>query len=76
MGCRIVGCGKALPRRAVTNDELSTIVDTDDEWIRTRTGIRTRHVAVGESATDLAASASARFPMRESARMKSTSSCA
>lgn len=60
MGCRIVGCGKALPRRAVTNDELSTIVDTDDEWIRTRTGIRTRHVAVGESATDLAASAGAR----------------
>ncbi len=44
----------------MTNDELSTIVDTDDEWIRTRTGIRTRHVAVGESATDLAASAGAR----------------
>lgn len=44
----------------MTNDELSTIADTDDEWIRTRTGIRTRHVAVGESATDLAASAGAR----------------
>ena len=60
LGCRIVGCGKALPSRVVTNDELSSLVETDDEWIYSRTGIKTRHVAVEESATDLAAAAGER----------------
>ncbi len=40
----IVGSGLALPERVVTNDDLAGQVDTNDEWIRTRTGIRTRHV--------------------------------
>lgn len=41
----IVGWGKYVPGRVLTNDELSRMVDTSDEWIRTRTGIRERHVA-------------------------------
>ena len=42
---RIVGTGRFLPSRIVTNAELETMVDTSDEWIRTRTGIRERRVA-------------------------------
>lgn len=41
----IRGVGAHLPRRVVTNDELAKIVDTTDEWIRERTGIRQRHIA-------------------------------
>ncbi|MDD5860438.1 MAG: 3-oxoacyl-ACP synthase, partial [Eubacteriales bacterium] len=44
-GIRIAGLGKALPDRIVTNDDLSIVVDTSDEWIRTRTGIRERRIA-------------------------------
>lgn len=43
-GSRIVGFGHHQPDRVLTNDELSTMVDTSDEWIRTRTGIQTRHI--------------------------------
>jgi 3-oxoacyl-[acyl-carrier-protein] synthase III len=54
----IVGLGAYLPSRIVTNDELAVDLDTSDEWIRTRTGIRQRHVAGPEQATsDLAATA-------------------
>ena len=42
---QIVGWGKALPSRVMTNDELSRIIDTSDEWIRSRTGIRARRIA-------------------------------
>ena len=41
----LAGCGGYLPERIVSNDELSRTVDTTDEWIRERTGIRQRHVA-------------------------------
>lgn len=44
-GSRILGFGHHQPDRVLTNDELSTIVDTNDEWITTRTGIRTRRIA-------------------------------
>jgi 3-oxoacyl-[acyl-carrier-protein] synthase-3 len=47
---RIAGTGSALPVRVVSNDELAQRVDTSDEWIATRTGIRQRHVA-GEGET-------------------------
>lgn len=58
---RIIGTGSYLPARVVTNDELARKVDTSDEWIRTRTGIRSRHVAAeGELASDLALVASQR----------------
>lgn len=54
---KIIGTGSALPRRIVTNDELSTFLDTSDEWIFPRTGIRSRHVITDEKLEDLAADA-------------------
>ncbi|WP_132141466.1 beta-ketoacyl-ACP synthase III [Luteibacter rhizovicinus] len=52
---RIIGTGSALPERVVTNADLEKFVDTSDEWIRTRTGIRERHIAAeGETTGDLA----------------------
>ena len=55
---RAVGCGHYLPARVVTNEELAARIDTTDEWIRTRTGIRRRHVAAeGEKTSDLAIAA-------------------
>jgi 3-oxoacyl-[acyl-carrier-protein] synthase-3 len=52
---RILATGSALPERVVTNDDLAKIVDTSDEWIRTRTGIRERRIAAdGETTGDLA----------------------
>jgi 3-oxoacyl-[acyl-carrier-protein] synthase-3 len=51
----ITGLGAYVPERVLTNDELSTIVDTTDEWIMERTGIRERRIAAPEQAlTDLA----------------------
>ena len=48
----IVGWGKAVPERVVTNDDLAVMVDTTDEWIRQRTGIVERHIA-GDGETTL-----------------------
>lgn len=48
MGIKIISAGKYLPERVVTNDDFAKMVDTSDEWITTRTGIKTRHVATGE----------------------------
>ncbi|WP_341792065.1 beta-ketoacyl-ACP synthase III [Rickettsia endosymbiont of Gonocerus acuteangulatus] len=45
MTCKIIGCGGYLPPKVVSNDELAKFVDTNDEWIRTRTGISQRHIA-------------------------------
>ena len=54
----IVGCGSYLPQRVITNEEMTEIVDTTDEWIIARTGIRRRHVAAdGEFTSDLAVNA-------------------
>ena len=54
----ILGVGMAVPEHVLTNDELSRRVDTTDEWIATRTGIRERRVADEATATsDLATSA-------------------
>lgn len=51
----VKGCGSYLPERVMTNDELATIVDTTDEWITGRTGIKARHIAAdGELTSDLA----------------------
>jgi 3-oxoacyl-[acyl-carrier-protein] synthase-3 len=50
----VLGCGSYLPARRVTNDDLTKIVDTSDEWIVQRTGIRERHIAAdGEVTSDL-----------------------
>lgn len=55
------GVGSALPKRIVTNDELAERVDTSDQWIVERTGIRTRHVAgEGETTASLATEAARR----------------
>ncbi|MEG1000171.1 MAG: beta-ketoacyl-ACP synthase III [Cellulosilyticaceae bacterium] len=53
-GVKIVGTGKALPSNRVTNDDLSKVVDTTDEWIKSRTGISTRYLSKGETTTQLA----------------------
>jgi 3-oxoacyl-[acyl-carrier-protein] synthase-3 len=50
LSAHIVGWGMAVPEKVLTNDELATMVDTSDEWIRQRTGIAERYVA-GESET-------------------------
>lgn len=55
----IAGCGAYLPEKILTNDDLSALVDTDDDWIVSRTGIRKRHIAAdGEFTSDLALAAS------------------
>lgn len=43
-GCRIIGTGHYVPDNILTNDDLSKMVDTSDEWISTRTGIKERHI--------------------------------
>ncbi len=51
----ILGCGSALPARVLSNAELAATVDTSDEWIVQRTGIRQRYIAAdGEFTSDLA----------------------
>lgn len=45
MKTKISGTGKSVPQKVVTNDDLAQVIDTSDEWIYTRTGIRSRHVA-------------------------------
>ncbi|WP_417820755.1 beta-ketoacyl-ACP synthase III [Terasakiella sp.] len=52
---RILGCGSYLPEKIVTNDDLAKFVDTSDEWITARTGIKQRHMVTdGELTSDLA----------------------
>ena len=58
---RILGCGGYLPERVISNAELAARLETSDEWIVQRTGIRQRHVAAtGERTSDLAVAAGAR----------------
>ena len=58
---RIAGTGSYLPEKVLTNADLAQFVDTSDEWITARTGIRERHVAAeGETTSDLAYHASVR----------------
>ncbi len=54
----IIGCGHYLPSKVLTNDDLSKMVETNDEWISTRTGIKTRHITETETTADLAVKAS------------------
>ncbi len=55
---KIISVGSYLPKKIVTNDDLSKVVDTSDEWITTRTGIKKRHIAAeNESTSDLALNA-------------------
>ncbi|MDD6262476.1 MAG: beta-ketoacyl-ACP synthase 3 [Clostridiales bacterium] len=54
---KIIGSGSALPRQVVTNEMLTQILDTSDEWIVSHTGIRERHIIKDERLSDLAAQA-------------------
>jgi 3-oxoacyl-[acyl-carrier-protein] synthase III len=56
----LIGTGTALPRRAVSNAELAERVDTTDEWIAERTGIRSRHIAEADETTSTLATEAAR----------------
>lgn len=57
MTTKIIGTGSYLPEYVVTNDNLAKLVDTSDEWIASRTGIRNRRIATNESGVDMAAAA-------------------
>jgi len=56
----IIGTGSYVPENRVTNDDLSKIVDTSDEWISTRTGIKERRISLTETTADLAVAAARR----------------
>jgi 3-oxoacyl-[acyl-carrier-protein] synthase-3 len=60
LGVRIAGTGSYLPERVVTNHDLAKVVDTSDEWITSRTGIRERRLAAPEQATSHLAAEAAR----------------
>ena len=53
----ILGIGRALPEQVITNRQLEEILDTSDEWIVSRTGIRERRVMEGQNLTALAIAA-------------------
>ena len=53
-GLHIISTGRCLPHRVVTNDDMSKIVETSDEWISTRTGIKQRYLCEEETQLDLA----------------------
>lgn len=60
MKTRIIGTGSCLPKTVVTNDDLSKIMDTSDEWISSRTGIKERHLAVEETTASMSIEAAKR----------------
>ena len=61
MRAQLVGCGSAAPPTVVTNAQLEKVVDTSDEWITKRTGIRARRLLQpGEGLTELASTAASR----------------
>ena len=60
MGIKIKGTGSYVPDKILTNADLEKMVETNDEWIRTRTGICQRHIAAPEQATSDLAEAAAR----------------
>lgn len=57
MTIRILGTGSCLPENVVTNDDLAKIMDTSDEWISSRTGIRQRHLVKDETTAGMSAKA-------------------
>ena len=63
----LAGCGGYLPERIVSNDELSRTVDTSDEWIRERTGIRQRHFAASHETAAFMGAKAARAALADAA---------
>ena len=63
---KIIGLGSYLPPKALTNDDLSKIVDTNDEWITERTGIKSRHISDGiEDTSSVMASKAAKAALQD-----------
>lgn len=60
MPARIIGTGSFLPEKVVSNQDLEKLMDTTDEWIKSRTGIEKRHIAVRETTTSMAVEAARR----------------
>ena len=54
MNFSVIGTGMYVPKNTVTNDDLSKLVNTSDEWIAQRIGVRERHICINETADDLA----------------------
>ncbi|MBE9222155.1 ketoacyl-ACP synthase III [Cyanobacterium stanieri LEGE 03274] len=59
-GITVIGSGSAIATQVISNDDLSQIVDTSDDWISSRTGIKKRHIATSTSLSELAAQAGLR----------------
>ena len=57
---KLLGTGASVPEKIVTNHDLARLVETSDEWIRTRTGICRRHIVTGESLTSMSVDAAKR----------------
>lgn len=60
MSFSIIGTGRCVPEYILSNEELSTMVETSDEWITKRTGVHERHICTDETLTDLCANAAKR----------------
>src|SRR5450631_2977100 len=65
MYSRIAGTGSYLPEKVLTNADIEKLVDTSDEWIRTRTGIESRHIAGDDETTTDLAERAARLAMQD-----------
>ena len=74
-GLKFISTGRAIPEKVVTNDDMSRIVDTSDEWIRTRTGIAQRYFSDGETAVDLAVGAARQAMERANVRPEEIGVC-
>ena len=65
MPIQIIAAGSYLPELVVSNDDLAKFLDTNDEWITTRSGIKTRHISTNETTSDMGAKA-AKIALRNS----------
>ena len=71
----MISTGRCLPRRSVTNKDMSELVETNDEWIFSRTGIRTRRFCGEETAADLSAGAAQQAMERAGIRPEELGAC-
>ena len=69
----LAGVGAYLPERVVSNDELARTVETSDEWIRERTGIRQRHIAAAHETAAFMGTAAARAALADAGAEPPTS---
>ena len=68
MGLHILGTGSYMPEKILTNDDYKEFIETNDEWIRTRTGISSRHIATGEPTWYMGAEAAKEAMIRENVK--------